>query len=159
MRKDQIRIISGGQTGADRAALDFALHHGISCGGYCPKGRKAEDGPIPDIYPLKELDSASYSDRTKRNIEASDGTLIFKAQSKLDRGSHLTLEYCKKIHKPWFIYHLSHNPDQSNYKLYNWIKDQGIITLNIAGNRESLAPGIYRSTYDALVSFYQGYLS
>lgn len=69
MRKDHIRIISGGQTGADRAALDFALHLGISCGGYCPKGRKAEDGPIPDIYPLKELDSTSYSDRTKRNIK------------------------------------------------------------------------------------------
>lgn len=159
MQKERIRIISGGQTGADRAALDFALYYGISCGGYCPRDRKAEDGPIPELYQLKELNSANYSDRTKKNIEASDGTLIFKAQPKLDRGSHLTLEYCKKIRKPWFIYHLSRNPDQSNYELYNWIKDQGIITLNIAGNRESLAPGIYRLTYDVLVSFCNGYLS
>jgi len=160
VRKSQLRIISGGQTGADRAALDFALHYGISCGGYCPKGRKAEDGPIPEVYPLKELPSSSYSDRTRKNIEASDGTLVFKTtRSGLDRGSHLTLEYCKKINKPWFVYLLKEDPAKINAELYKWIQDQSIMTLNIAGNRESNSPGIYRLVYKVLVEFYQNYFS
>jgi len=177
MWKKQLRIISGGQTGVDRAALDFALHYGISCGGYCPKGRKAEDGPIPDIYPLKELLSERYSDRTKRNIEVSDGTLIFKTGSGLDRGTNLTLEYCKKQNKPCFIYSLAKDQVNPYEDLYKWIENHGIVTvpyrasfakksknltgkvLNIAGNRESFSPGIYRLVYETLVRFYHDYLS
>lgn len=71
-----IKIISGGQTGVDRAALDAALQLGIPCGGWCPKGRKAKDGPIPDRYPLKETESGSYPVRTEMNVRDSDGTLI-----------------------------------------------------------------------------------
>lgn len=159
MRKEQLRIITGGQTGADRAALDFALHYEISCGGYCPKGRKAEDGPISDIYPLKELLSARYSDRTKKNIEVSDGTLIFSIGLGLDRGTRLTLEYCKKLNKPYFIYPLDREKTEKPESLFNWIKDHGIVTLNVAGNRERYSSGIYRLVYEALVRFYHHYLS
>jgi hypothetical protein len=70
------KIISGGQTGVDRGALDAALEASFPCGGWCPKGRKAEDGPIPARYPLKEMDGPAYRLRTERNVRDSDGTLI-----------------------------------------------------------------------------------
>jgi hypothetical protein len=72
-----ITIVSGGQSGADRAALDWALEHSVECGGWCPKGRKAEDGPIDPKYPLKETPSASYLQRTERNVRDSDATVLF----------------------------------------------------------------------------------
>lgn len=72
-----IKIVSGGQTGADRAALDWALAHGVPCGGWCPKGRKAEDGPIDLKYPLKETPSSSYIQRTEWNVRDSDATVVF----------------------------------------------------------------------------------
>jgi hypothetical protein len=75
-QKQGFKIISGGQTGVDRAALDAALALNIPCGGWCPKGRKAEDGPIPERYPLQETSSADYRVRTEKNVTDSDGTLI-----------------------------------------------------------------------------------
>jgi len=84
------RIISGGQTGADRAGLDFAIHVGLEHGGYVPKGRKAEDGKIAERYNLVELSTTSYPARTKRNIEESDGTVIFSLERLLSGGTKLT---------------------------------------------------------------------
>src|SRR6202011_5716034 len=85
-----IRIVSGGQTGADRAALDWALQHNVPCGGWCPKGRKAEDGPINPKYPLKESSSVCYLQRTEWNVRDSDGTVLFSIAPILGGGSKKT---------------------------------------------------------------------
>jgi putative molybdenum carrier protein len=82
-----IKIVSGGQTGADRAALDWALARGVPCGGWCPKGRKAEDGPIDLKYPLKETPSSSYLQRTEWNVRDSDATVVFSIEPTLT-GDH-----------------------------------------------------------------------
>ena len=90
-----ITIVSGGQTGADRAALDWALAHGMPCGGWCPKGRKAEDGPIDSKYPLKETPSSSYLQRTEWNVRDSDATVLFSIESALTGGSKKTVEFAR----------------------------------------------------------------
>src|SRR6202022_2615430 len=90
------KIISGGQTGADRAGLDFAIETGLEHGGYVPRGRKAEDGRIDDRYNLVELSTSSYPARTRRNIEESDGTVIFSLERLLSGGTKLTLEHCQQ---------------------------------------------------------------
>jgi hypothetical protein len=95
-----LKIISGGQTGADRGGLDFAIHAGLEHGGYVPKGRKAEDGRIDDCYNLVELSTSSYPARTRRNIEESDGTVIFSLEHRLSGGTKLTLELANKLEKP-----------------------------------------------------------
>ena len=96
------KIISGGQTGADRAALDVALKLGIPHGGWIPKGRKAEDGPLPEIYKLKEMPTDSYGARTEQNVIDSDGTLII-ARGKLTGGSDYTRQMTLK-HKKHLLY-------------------------------------------------------
>ena len=83
------KIISGGQTGADRAALDWALSHNLPCGGWCPKGRKAEDGIIVAKYPLKESSSSSYIQRTEWNVRDSDGTIVLSIAATLSGGSKI----------------------------------------------------------------------
>jgi hypothetical protein len=88
-----ITIVSGGQTGADRAALDWALAHNVECGGWCPKGRKAEDGPIHPKYPLKETPSVSYVQRTEWNVRDSDATVLFSIGRTLTGGSPKTMEF------------------------------------------------------------------
>jgi hypothetical protein len=94
------KIISGGQTGADRAGLDFAIETGLEHGGYVPRGRKAEDGRIDDKYHLVELSTNSYPARTRRNIEESDGTVIFSLERLLSGGTKLTQDYANKLGKP-----------------------------------------------------------
>jgi len=142
-----MKIISGGQTGVDRAALDFALNNGINCGGWCPLGRKAEDGKISDKYPLLETKSSKYSERTKLNVQNSDGTLIFFNQT-LDKGSTLTATLANKYCKPLFYYNFSANTNFSEITL--WIDSNKIKILNIAGSRESNSTGIYTKTYTLL---------
>ena len=146
-----ITIISGGQTGVDRAALDFALNHNISCGGWCPKGRKADDGVIPARYSLKEVGSVNYPVRTRQNIIQSDGTLIMY-DNKFDPGTGLTLQLCKKLDKPIKVIRL--RDDSSSVDLLRWINKNGIKILNIAGPRESSEPGIYKKTYSFLVKIF-----
>jgi predicted Rossmann-fold nucleotide-binding protein len=90
--QQMLKVISGGQTGVDRAALDAALTLGIHCGGFCPKGRKSEDGTIPEKYPLVETLNDNYSERTERNVKTADGTLILIAGNP-DRGTQLTIDY------------------------------------------------------------------
>jgi predicted Rossmann fold nucleotide-binding protein DprA/Smf involved in DNA uptake len=154
---ENLKIVSGGQTGVDRAALDFALHFNIPCGGFCPKGRKAEDGPIPSDYPLQEMDSECYSLRTKKNIELADATVLFKTNKQFDRGSLLTRRHCIKMNKPLYIYRLNQQNSLQNENFNNWINENSINILNVAGNRESETPGIYQLTYQALRDFYLNY--
>jgi hypothetical protein len=141
-----IKILSGGQTGVDRAALDFALKQGIPCGGWCPKGRKAENGPIPAAYPLLETTTAAYPERTEMNIVHSDGTLIITQNRFFDRGTALTQQLCEQHEKPCLLIDLvqSHKPQIE--QLETWIRNAKIHTLNIAGPRESTLPGIHQET-------------
>jgi hypothetical protein len=134
------RIISGGQTGVDRAALDAALEAEIPCGGWCPQGRRAEDGIIPLKYPLEETSSPLYPQRTEFNIQDSDGTLILAWGPPLG-GTLLTLKLTRKHHKPSRLTDLAEATDALGVR--EWISENQIGVLNVAGPRESEAPGIY----------------
>lgn len=133
------RIVSGGQTGVDRAALDVAIELGIEHGGWCPKGRIAEDGRIPAIYQLRETDEAEYSVRTERNVIDSDGTLILY-QTVLQGGTSLTNRLAKSRGKPHMRVRLDHPVDIP--AIQKWLNDERIESLNVAGPRESSRPGI-----------------
>jgi hypothetical protein len=102
-------LVSGGQTGADRAALDFAIDRGLDHAGYCPKGRKSEDGPLPDHYQLTETKSADYPERTRLNVEMADATVVFHPDGQVSRGSALTVRHARKVGKPYVV--LGHFPD------------------------------------------------
>jgi hypothetical protein len=144
-----MKIISGGQTGVDRAALDVALELGIECGGFCPKGRRSEDGIIPEKYPLIETSTNQYPERTQLNVKTSDGTLML-IDKEADRGTTLTISLCKLHHKPFMVIDLS-NEDQKR-DLLQWIKENKINVLNLAGSRESFSPGIWKKAYQFLLS-------
>ena len=135
-----VKIISGGQTGVDRAALDVALELGLPCGGWCPKGRRAEDGPIPERYPLQENESTSYPARTRMNVRDSDGTLII-TRGKPDRGTGLTLTLAQRYKKPHLVVDLNERPKATQVRM--WLRRNRIKTLNVAGPRESSIQGIY----------------
>lgn len=145
------RIVSGGQTGADRAALDFALAHGIRVGGWVPKGRLAEDGPIPERYPdLVETESADLAVRTARNVRDSDATLIL-SHGPLDGGSLLTFQEATRARKP--LLHL--DLDQMEIaaaaeRLRSWLAELRPHTLNVAGPRASRDPRIAAATRSVL---------
>ena len=134
------KIISGGQTGVDRAALDVALELGIPCGGWCPKGRLAEDGVIDERYPLREADSPEYPVRTEMNVKDSDATLII-TQGPATGGTARTLELAEKHKKTHLVVDLSKAKDPAVAK--KWLEFNQVGTLNIAGPRESKIPGIY----------------
>ena len=145
------KIVSGGQTGADRAALDVAIRWGFPNGGWCPKGRKAEDGPISAQYQLLETPSASYLQRTERNVRDSDGTVIFTISPTLAGGSKRTADFAAKHRKPWI--HLPRRA--STYKsqaqlLQQFVEKNGIRILNVAGTRASKEPDVWRFTYETL---------
>ena len=131
----------------DRAALDFALKYKFSCGGWCPRGRKAEDGSIPIHYPLKETSTASYDERTKQNIIDSDASLILYTDVP-DRGTKQAIEFCISLKKPVLYHSLTEKPDFQKIRV--WLKHYNVQTLNIAGPRESNAPGIYEKSYNFL---------
>jgi len=133
------KIVSGGQTGVDRAALDVALDWGVPVGGWCPRGRRAEDGTIPDRYPLEETDSAKYDVRTRRNVRDSDGTLILTQGTPVG-GTSLTKDYAERIGKPLYIADLNLHPAPG--PVIDWLRLHAIEVLNVAGPRESTVPGI-----------------
>ncbi len=144
------KIVSGGQTGADRAALDFAIQRGIPHGGWVPKGRKAEDGPIPRQYRLKETHSASYPERTEQNVIHSDGTVIISHGS-LTEGSANTAKMAKKHDRP--LLHLDMKRltvREASQMLLAWIAENKVEVLNVAGPRKSNNPLIYDTTYEIL---------
>ncbi len=134
------RIVSGGQTGVDRAALDFALEHGIPHGGWCPLGRRAEDGTIAARYELEETPDADYDQRTGWNVRDSDGTAIFSVSPELTGGSALTRDLAVALGKPWL--HLAKERDavSAAAKLAEFIRRHQIKVLNVAGPRLSTEP-------------------
>lgn len=137
-------IISGGQTGVDRAALDFAMEHNIMHGGFCPTGRIAEDEKIPDHYSLIEIPESTYSYRTKLNIFQSDGTLIVFSKEIMG-GTLYTFKVCLEAETPVFLVDI--NIDNKNIKPINkWLKEYKVNIINIAGSRESECPGIFNHT-------------
>jgi predicted Rossmann-fold nucleotide-binding protein len=137
------RIISGGQTGADRAALDAAMEKDFPCGGWCPAGRTAEDGPISGEYPLKETRSRKYEERTEKNVLDSDGTMIITS-GKPEGGTALTAEFARKHNKPCIIFDIEKEKQKDILsRALEWLKRDNIKTLNVAGPRESKNPVIY----------------
>lgn len=138
-----MRIVSGGQTGADRAVLDWAIRHGISHGGWCPTGRLAEDGVIDARYRLQELPSGGYRQRTRKNVEDSDGTLILNL-GELDGGSLETQTFARQLNKLCLTLQLDEGWDgEDRQRVILWLRGYEIRCLNIAGPRESKRPGIY----------------
>ena len=137
------KIISGGQTGADRAALDIAIEFGILHGGWIPKGKKTEDGVLPDKYKLKEMPTASYPKRTEQNVLDSDGTVIF-SRGKLTGGSALTRKMAKQNARPWLHIDLDRVTAREAVQIIaGWVDENEIQTLNVAGPRASKDPGIH----------------
>jgi hypothetical protein len=141
------RIISGAQTGADRAALDFAIKHGLAHGGWCPKGRRAEDGRIPPHYELIETPSNDYEQRTRWNVRDSDATLIISKSSTLTGGSAYTRRCAEELAKPWLHVHPG-NDDPKTIK--DFLERHRVKTLNVAGPRASTEPGIYEYVIQVL---------
>lgn len=144
-----IKIISGGQSGVDRAALDFALNYGVDCGGWCPKGRLAEDGVIDQKYPLTEASDSFYQTRTELNVRDSDGTLILFMDT-LDEGSLLTQKIANSFNKPLLEVDIKNVDEKRIKRVQNWIRFHKIKVLNIAGPRESNSPGIYQKSMEFL---------
>jgi predicted Rossmann fold nucleotide-binding protein DprA/Smf involved in DNA uptake len=141
--RPNIAIISGGQTGADRAALDFAIAHGISHGGWCPRQRRAEDGVIPAQYLLRETPSSHYSQRTEWNVRDSDATVVFSIKPRLTGGTRLTFELARRFGKP--VLHLSRDEADAaaaGDELRAFVKEGRVRTLNVAGPRASQEPEI-----------------
>ena len=146
------RIISGGQTGADRGGLDAAIDLGIPHGGWCPKGRRAEDGPIPRKYRLEETASPDYPPRTEQNVVASHGTVVFTFGPP-KAGSALTIRLARKHRKP--VVHIdlhTLSPDEAAKRLREWIAEHGVSILNVAGSRESNAAGLEKLVHRIVAS-------
>ena len=144
------KIISGGQTGADRAALDFAIKHKIPHGGWVTKGRIAEDGPLPKKYKLTEMPTTSCQKRTEQNVIGSDGTLIV-SHGRLTGGSAYTRTMAKKHNRPCL--HLDLNKSDifpASLLLMEWIDEHEIKTLNVAGPKASKDPKVYRGVKEVL---------
>jgi len=147
------RIISGGQTGADRAALDVALELKIPCGGWCPKGRRAEDGRIDDRYPLQETPSSDYRVRTRFNVEESHGTLVI-TRGPVTGGTALTIKLAREKGRPLLIVDLNQKPDPA--AVQKWLKAEGVRTLNVAGPRESKMPRLHAFAVEFLRAVLKG---
>jgi hypothetical protein len=146
-----LKVISGGQTGVDRAALDAALNAGVPCGGWCPVGRRSEDGVIPATYPLTELPGRGYLPRTRRNVLDSDGTLVLTFGPP-SSGTARTIEFCGTLKKPYLII------DGGTVavavavgEVNEFLNQFDVRCLNVAGPRASRSPQAYPYTY-ALVS-------
>lgn len=145
------RIISGGQTGADRAALDFAIARGLPHGGWCPKGRRAEDGAIPQEYALRETSSDDYRQRTEWNVRDSDATVIFTVRSELTGGSKLTAECAAQHGKPWLHLAKAAGGDPAPV-LRDFLAAHAVKVLNVAGSRASKEPDVAKFVAQVLTS-------
>lgn len=167
-----LRVVSGGQTGADRAALDAARAVGLETGGWCPRGRRAEDGRIPGRYPLRETPSEAVEQRTEWNVRDSDATLILVLDA-MDRGTSYTEEQAQAYGKPLRIVELTGSTDAHDKKAdeagevssetvgeevretARWLKARNVSVLNVAGPRESNAPGLYAAAQRFLLCLFE----
>jgi len=134
------RIVSGGQTGVDRAALDAAREVGLGVGGWCPRGRRAEDGRVPDDYPLEETRTADYRERTRRNVLVADATLVLTRGAPAG-GTAYTLGVARRAARPCLVVDLQAPPAIESVRA--WLAANRVGTLNVAGPRESRHPGIH----------------
>jgi hypothetical protein len=151
-RVSKMKIISGGQTGVDRGALDAALEAGIECGGTCPGGRKAEDGFIPEIYPLTEFASNIYSDRTRQNVVDSDATLILHF-GQLEGGTAFTRQCCIAEAKPYLVIDASEDAQAVLVQqIVDFIRQNKVQVLNVAGPRASKVPVAQQTTKQLLTT-------
>lgn len=151
-----MKIVSGGQTGVDRAALDAALSLGVDCGGWCPEGRLSDNGQIPSRYPLRELAGGGYLERTAQNVRDSDGTVIFYRET-LQGGTKATADFCAEIGKPALLldgYLSSH--EEAAERLANFVRANRIETLNVAGPRASQWQLGYDFAHETLLLFLNG---
>ncbi len=146
---DVEKIVSGGQTGVDRAALDVALEVHLPCGGWCPAGRRACDGRIPDRYPLIETKARKYSVRTGWNVRDSDASLIINSGA-LEDGTELTAKMAALQHKPCLIVQVEDQDAVDSIK--QWLSKIQPRVLNVAGPREQKRPGIYDQAVQMLHS-------
>ncbi len=147
-----VKVVSGGQTGVDRAALDAALSLGIFCGGWCPKGRRAEDGVIPQRYPLRETPKTEYLQRTEWNVRDADGTLILN-RGPMEGGTAETAAIASRLRKPRLIIDLRNDPKPAEVR--EWLAKHRINTVNVAGPREGKRPGIYHEAKAFLQQLFQ----
>ncbi|WP_263789736.1 putative molybdenum carrier protein [Salinibacter sp.] len=141
------KIISGGQTGVDRAALDAARAHDVAVGGWCPRGRRAEDGPIAPRYPLRETPTDAYAERTAWNVRDSDGTLIV-APGPLEGGTALTQREAEVRKTP--LLHVRLTDPAPVPMIHAWAAEHDVRVLNVAGPRASEGDGIYRQARSIL---------
>jgi len=154
-----MKIISGGQTGVDRGALDAAIRLGFDHGGFCPLGRKAEDGRIPDRYKLTEVPSENYRDRTLSNIHEADGTLVVIPHPNLrSPGTSLTIRMAEKHSKCLIITLNGYLPNLDVSAARAFLRTCQIRTLNVGGPRESVSPGIQQATCDLLLDVFDGWV-
>jgi len=148
------KIVSGGQTGADRAALDAAMDAGVDTGGWCPRGRRAEDGPISTKYPLRETTSPDVRQRTAWNVRDSDGTLILLLDD-ADQGTEFTRQKAHDLGRPVVEVVLPAGPSECK-RIAAWLVANEIEVLNVAGPRESNAPGLYEAARSFLSTLLRG---
>ena len=152
MNAPGLTIVSGGQTGVDRAALDAALKTRVPCGGWCPAGRKAEDGPIPSRYPLKEMPGADYLARTRQNVADSDATLVITFGTP-SGGTRRTVEFCQRQKKPYLVLDGTKlTAPQAAEHARGWISRSRIATLNVAGPRASGEPRGYHFAHAVMTA-------
>ena len=150
---DILKIISGGQTGVDRAALDVALKYRIKCGGWCPAGRLDESGKIPDRYPLKELKHGGNEERTLRNVHDSDGTVVIYFHE-LEGGTGYTVGCCIEDRQPYRLIDAArYSPEDAATLMVSFVYDHDVETLNLAGPRESEWAGGYAYAFRAVDIF------
>jgi len=157
--------VSGGQTGADRGGLEAAIYCHVPHGGWCPKGRKAEDGVIPPAYQLTERPSADYMARTKANVVDSDATIIF-TDGPLSGGSSKTAAYARHLKKPFYVVDLNRtNHKKTIDAIVRWLNGEAtlnhdgndnarpplVCVLNVAGSRESQVPGMQETVFQLMV--------
>jgi hypothetical protein len=141
-----LKVVSGGQTGVDRAALDVARELGLPHGGWCPRGRRSEDGVIPDVYDLRETPESRYEQRTEWNVRDADATLLLFRDG-VGGGTAFTLQCVRSLGRSHALVDLARDPDP--LALSEWI--QGFRVLNVAGPRESRHPGIYEEARQYLL--------
>ena len=152
-----LKIISGAQTGVDRAALDSALQRGVESGGWCPEGRLAEDGPIPPAYPVTELPGGGYPERTRKNVQDSDGSVIIYF-GELSGGTEKTLVYCLDEGRPYLLLDAREiDSRRAAARIFEFSRGLDGERLNFAGPRASGAPAAYDYARAAVDDFLRLY--